>query len=940
MADKITFKVGSINNLPTKKTPGQLLFAHEGTTGSIFLDINDTTRVKLNSDAKKLEASDITINDTLFDGSQSIITSVWGHARPFTIGDTMLYIDGGEINGYKWTHEDIGASVSNSWTNGTSEGPVLTITVNGDSGEGIAIPTASTERSGVVTNNSQTFGGIKYFADGIVAENDDRNPFYSFKSRKTNKILSEIYSHGYNTSISENLDDVSFRFRNYSYTTNSNTVLNTYEEFYLPSVDPDRSGSESYEIFTSKNLVTLDDRFVNITGDTMTGVLQLENNIVAFKGFTAKQTPQDTSKIINALLIDTDKTIGKADFNFNNGDNTWRFYQASVNNSGAALDFGRYYVLPSAPKNLTANESVNIISSAGGIIDGTLILAKTEYADPNQNSEPALIVGGLSAQPHLELDSNELMAKSSATSPSTLYLNRGGGNIIVGGHIMATHPSGGELSLRVVYGENKYFYLYGNNSSGARGMYDTTRGAVIKVEDTTTTFYGYLNGNADTATKLTATYGSESLPVYFNSGAATPIKHLWLGSSSSNDLAQLGVRRKSSSANIHSNMYMAINSTGERGILEWNVTNNGTTQSRNINFTTASVYPIASNTLDFGTTSSKWNNIYGTTLHGNLSWDYLTGKPATYTPSLYIHSAGGTGGVDGYIKFATVKVIRTYANAPIVIELSKRRKTLSSVLYLTFTNADSLDPAFGSFKFTGEDYECYVHKSSASTWDLYCRKAEGYDNISVIRRHIPNYMTDAVTLTWTDVQVANYPEGSYPASPGGLTDKLGTGRNLTIGNAIEVFDGSQNVEWTANEIGLMSLSQIGTAITNGADLNTYTTPGNYYTLDGTTTASLHNAPLIDTAMRLVVMTHFGSNNTNYIKQFAFGPTETIYIRVKSYNADGQSGAWGDWRGLGLVEEAGILPVTGGGTGANNAEDALINLGGVGYTIVTDLSTLL
>jgi hypothetical protein len=74
------------------------------------------------------------------------------------------------------------------------------------------------------------------------------------------------------------------------------------------------------------------------------------------------------------------------------------------------------------------------------------------------------------------------------------------------------------------------------------------------------------------------------------------------------------------------------------------------------------------------------------------------------------------------------------------------------------------------------------------------------------------------------------------------------------------------------------------------------------------------------------MTHFGSNNTNYIKQFAFGPTETIYIRVKSYNADGQSGAWGDWRGLGLVEEAGILPITGGGTGANNAKDARTNLG--------------
>ena len=93
-----------------------------------------------------------------------------------------------------------------------------------------------------------------------MAENDERNPSYYFKPIKTDKILGEIQLHGYNASISDNIDDVSYRFRNYSYTQNTNSVLAHYEEFYLPSVDSNRTGSASYEIFTSKNFNSLDER--------------------------------------------------------------------------------------------------------------------------------------------------------------------------------------------------------------------------------------------------------------------------------------------------------------------------------------------------------------------------------------------------------------------------------------------------------------------------------------------------------------------------------------------------------------------------------------------------------------------------------------------------------------------------------------------------------
>lgn len=78
MADKIFFKTGSASSLPTTKTAGQLLFAIDETTGSIYLDKDSNTRIKFNADANKLTtARNIAISGTAsnsigtFDGSNN-----------------------------------------------------------------------------------------------------------------------------------------------------------------------------------------------------------------------------------------------------------------------------------------------------------------------------------------------------------------------------------------------------------------------------------------------------------------------------------------------------------------------------------------------------------------------------------------------------------------------------------------------------------------------------------------------------------------------------------------------------------------------------------------------------------------------------------------------------------------------------------------------------
>ena len=56
-------------------------------------------------------------------------------------------------------------SVANSWTAGKTAGPKIVTTINGVAGTGVAIPSASSSASGIVTTSTQSFAGIKTFVD-------------------------------------------------------------------------------------------------------------------------------------------------------------------------------------------------------------------------------------------------------------------------------------------------------------------------------------------------------------------------------------------------------------------------------------------------------------------------------------------------------------------------------------------------------------------------------------------------------------------------------------------------------------------------------------------------------------------------------------------------------------------------------------------------------
>jgi len=75
---------------------------------------------------------------------------------------------------------------------------------------------------------------------------------------------------------------------------------------------------------------------------------------------------------------------------------------------------------------------------AGVITAGRGIFTNTTDAAGTANNGPALIVGGAATAAHLELDANEIMAKTNGTSVAALYINNDGGLVTIGSGGLAT----------------------------------------------------------------------------------------------------------------------------------------------------------------------------------------------------------------------------------------------------------------------------------------------------------------------------------------------------------------------------------------------------------------------------------------------------------------------------------------------------------------------
>lgn len=152
MADKLQLAMGLSAGLDEVVVEsGKILYTYD--TRKLYINgPDDTDHVALNA------ANADTAN-------KALKADTWTTARTLTIGGKGKSVSGGE--NVTWTLAEIGATVSNTVTGGTTAGPKISTTVNGVTGTAVTIPSASASASGIVTTGDQTFAGKKTFNSTI-----------------------------------------------------------------------------------------------------------------------------------------------------------------------------------------------------------------------------------------------------------------------------------------------------------------------------------------------------------------------------------------------------------------------------------------------------------------------------------------------------------------------------------------------------------------------------------------------------------------------------------------------------------------------------------------------------------------------------------------------------------------------------------------------------
>lgn len=164
-----------------------------------------------------------------------------------------------------------------------------------------------------------------------------------------------------------------------------------------------------------------------------------------------------------------------------------------------------------------------------------------------------------------------------------------------------------------------------------------------------------------------------------------------------------------------------------------------------------------------------------------------------------VWNAIGTAGTAGYIKIAIIEVKSSYANAPIEIAFSRRNDTSITRITIAFNPSDSIDPTLKTFTVAGSTRECWLAKSATSTWDLYIKKTERYDNIGITSFYTSNYSRSNISVTWSDTQAIAIPEGATQASYGWYVyhaNLADTATNATNANKATNDSGGQNIRST------------------------------------------------------------------------------------------------------------------------------------------------
>ena len=153
-------------------------------------------------------------------------------------------------------------------------------------------------------------------------------------------------------------------------------------------------------------------------------------------------------------------------------------------------------------------------------------------------------------------------------------------------------------------------------------------------------------------------------------------------------------------------------------------------------------------------------------------------EPAQLAGGQYVHSAWGTSGESGYVKFAEIKTDYAYADTTFTIKVYQRLQIVPTTLFIQFSSENSTDPPLAKFQAIGSRTEYWIKKESTSTWGLYADKVGAYDEIDVVAFDYPEYLQMRISVSWKDEVISSIDDAikcTVPTLDLRLTNGFGQG---------------------------------------------------------------------------------------------------------------------------------------------------------------------
>lgn len=326
---------------------------------------------------------------------------------------------------------------------------------------------SSVEDYNFYVNGNSLFNGQVDIKGDLSIKNNGYSSHILFSPQSLNTLAGKI---NYNTRQEFTPGEISnisrFEFNQYSHDSyNENTLLETYDCYFLPSTPNDKGTNDYYEIITSKGGSSINGNMIFNGQTTFNGYTFFTSRFVinnSENGSTLRFGSSKTSNNEADLRARIRYMFKKSASDSLVNRSQFIFEQNSYNSTtGAKLSYMDTFRLPETAANKTGNNTYDIITSKGGTISGNLTLTSTldlsgaTVTGPiriKSNTDAALSkLGSIAIGPdngqQIRIDNNEIISVNydsgtSAYVSSTLYLNtEGEGKVQIGSIDSALVPS-------------------------------------------------------------------------------------------------------------------------------------------------------------------------------------------------------------------------------------------------------------------------------------------------------------------------------------------------------------------------------------------------------------------------------------------------------------------------------------------------------------------